>query len=177
MQIHELTPKTSLASTDVIALDTGSVTNKITGANLAASLKTIGSLVTGVKGNAESTYRTGQVNITAANVGLGNANNPVVLVQADNTISAIYNKLNALPLSPANGAGVPCHISPNAMNLLTDGKVTSAELVGLITRTSTNGYRIFGMYGATGYMMYWAVTVTNSAITPNTVFKLQGTAM
>jgi hypothetical protein len=69
MQIHELTPKTSLASTDVIALDTGSVTNKITGANLAASLKTIGSLVTGVKGNAESSYRTGQVNITPANVG------------------------------------------------------------------------------------------------------------
>lgn len=110
-------------------------------------------------------------------IGLGNANNPVVLVQADNTISAIYNKLNALPLSPANGAGVPCHISPNAMNLLTGGKATSAELVGLITRTSTNGYRIFGMYGATGYMMYWSVTVTNSAITPNTVFKLQGTAM
>lgn len=110
-------------------------------------------------------------------IGLGNANNPVVLVQADSTVSAIYNKLSALPLSPANGAGVPCHISPNAMNLLTGGKVTSAELVGLITRTSTNGYRIFGTYGATGYMMYWSVTVTNSAITPNTVFKLQGTAM
>ncbi len=69
MQIHELTAKTSLASTDVIALDTGSVTNKITGANLAASLKSIGSLVTGVKGNAETSYRTGQVNITPGNIG------------------------------------------------------------------------------------------------------------
>ena len=31
--------------------------------------------VTGVKGNSESSYRTGQVNITAANIGLGNVNN------------------------------------------------------------------------------------------------------
>lgn len=32
-------------------------------------------VVTGVKGNSESSYRTGQVNITAANIGLGNVNN------------------------------------------------------------------------------------------------------
>ena len=31
--------------------------------------------VTGVKGNSESSYRTGNVNITAANIGLGNVNN------------------------------------------------------------------------------------------------------
>lgn len=31
--------------------------------------------ITGVKGNAESSYRTGNVNITAANIGLGNVNN------------------------------------------------------------------------------------------------------
>lgn len=31
--------------------------------------------ITGVKGSAETTYRTGQVNITAANIGLGNVNN------------------------------------------------------------------------------------------------------
>lgn len=34
-----------------------------------------GSPVTGVKGNAESTYRKGNVNITKANIGLGNVNN------------------------------------------------------------------------------------------------------
>lgn len=33
------------------------------------------SLVTGVKGDAEATYRIGQVNITANNIGLGNVNN------------------------------------------------------------------------------------------------------
>lgn len=32
-------------------------------------------IVTGIKGNSETTYRTGQVNITAANIGLGNVNN------------------------------------------------------------------------------------------------------
>lgn len=31
--------------------------------------------ITGVKGNAESSYRTGNVNITPANIGLGNVNN------------------------------------------------------------------------------------------------------
>ena len=31
--------------------------------------------ITGVKGGAESTYRTGNVNITATNIGLGNVNN------------------------------------------------------------------------------------------------------
>lgn len=31
--------------------------------------------VSGIKGNAESTYRTGNVNITPANIGLGNVNN------------------------------------------------------------------------------------------------------
>ena len=34
-----------------------------------------GGTVTGVKGEAEGTYRTGQVNITRANIGLGNVDN------------------------------------------------------------------------------------------------------
>lgn len=36
---------------------------------------TAGAAVTGVKGNSETTYRTGNVNITAANIGLGNLTN------------------------------------------------------------------------------------------------------
>ena len=40
-----------------------------------ALAKVPGSTVLGVKGNAESTYRTGNVNLTAANIGLGNVNN------------------------------------------------------------------------------------------------------
>lgn len=36
---------------------------------------TMGGLVTGVKGNSEASYRSGNVNITKANVGLGNVDN------------------------------------------------------------------------------------------------------
>ena len=48
--------------------------------------------VTGVKGNSESTYRTGQVNITKANIGLGNV---------DNTADANKNVLTATKFSSA----------------------------------------------------------------------------
>ena len=44
---------------------------KLTGIEAGAQVNTI----TGVKGNSESTYRTGNVNITAANIGLGNLTN------------------------------------------------------------------------------------------------------
>ena len=40
-----------------------------------ALAKVPGSTVLGVKGNAETTYRTANVNLTAANIGLGNVNN------------------------------------------------------------------------------------------------------
>ena len=56
---------------------------------ISALLNTIDSLqeeaVTGVKGSAESEYRTGNVDITAANIGLGNVNNT-----ADNQKSVNY---------------------------------------------------------------------------------------
>ena len=45
--------------------------SKLAGIAAGAQVNTI----TGVKGSAESTYRTGTVNITAANIGLGNVNN------------------------------------------------------------------------------------------------------
>ena len=41
--------------------------------------------ITGVKGNSESTYRTGNVNITAANIGLGNVQNTA---DADKTVKS-----------------------------------------------------------------------------------------
>lgn len=48
--------------------------------------------VTGVKGNSESTYRTGQVNITKGDIGLGNV---------DNTADANKNVLSATKLTTA----------------------------------------------------------------------------
>ena len=49
-----------------------------TGKRIAAALESIDEheeLVTGVKGNSETTYRKGNVNITKANIGLGSVDN------------------------------------------------------------------------------------------------------
>lgn len=69
MQIHDLTQATGVNGTDVLPIDTGSATYKVPASLLISALKNIGNLPTGVKGNAESTYRTGNVNLTPANVG------------------------------------------------------------------------------------------------------------
>ena len=55
---------------------------KLAGIATGAQVNTI----TGVKGNSETTYRTGQVNITPANIGLGNVNNTAD--SAKNVLSA-----------------------------------------------------------------------------------------
>lgn len=51
--------------------------------------------VTGVKGNSESTYRTGNVNITAANIGLGNVGNYKAVSTAANQGLTDNEKANA----------------------------------------------------------------------------------
>ena len=69
MQIHELPEAVNVTATDMIAIDTGTETYKVPASVLITALKSIGSLVTGVKGDKESAYRTGDVNITPANIG------------------------------------------------------------------------------------------------------------
>lgn len=136
----------------------------------------IGATNTKVKGVAESSYRTGNVELTPASLGLGNVNNSLVLTAATGT--ALYTQLNALPISPTNGAGVTCYINNGALNLLTGKTGISGVLHGVITRVSTTRFRVFGMYGDTGYIMYWVFDITSAgAITPMTVYKLQGTTM
>lgn len=73
------------------------------------ALKTLAqnSGVTGVKGNAETTYRTGNVNITPANIGLGNVNNtsdankPVSTAQAA-AIKVVQDQVTTLVGSDTN---------------------------------------------------------------------------
>lgn len=50
---------------------TNALKNKLDGIEAGAQVNT----VTGVKGNSESSYRTGNINITKANIGLGNVDN------------------------------------------------------------------------------------------------------
>ena len=73
------------------------------------ALKTLAqnSGVTGVKGNSETTYRTGNVNITPANIGLGNVNNtsdankPVSTAQAA-AIKVVQDQVTTLVGSDTN---------------------------------------------------------------------------
>ena len=73
------------------------------------ALKTLAqnSGVTGVKGNSETTYRTGNVNITPANIGLGNVNNtsdankPVSTAQAA-AIKVVQDQVTKLVGSDTN---------------------------------------------------------------------------
>lgn len=59
------------ATTDNAGLMSASDKSKLNGIAAGAQVNT----VTGVKGNSESTYRTGNINITKANIGLGNVAN------------------------------------------------------------------------------------------------------
>jgi hypothetical protein len=73
MTIHELLQAAGLTANDEIPIwdaeATGEPTKKITAQQLAAAVVALANLVTGVKGNAESSYRTGNVNLTPANIG------------------------------------------------------------------------------------------------------------
>lgn len=87
-----------------------------------------GGVVTGVKGSAESTYRTGQVNITKANIGLSNvdntsdANKPVSTAQQA-AIDAVKTDAadKYIPLTQKGAAS-------GVASLGTDGKVPSSQL-------------------------------------------------
>lgn len=77
---HTHSNKTILDNTT--ASYTSAEKTKLGGIAAGAQVNTI----TGVKGNSESTYRTGNVNITPANIGLGNVNNTAD--SAKNVLSA-----------------------------------------------------------------------------------------
>ena len=85
--------------------------------------------VTGVKGSAESIYRTGNVEITAENVGLGNVDNT-----ADSTKSVNY------AASAGNAAKVNGH-SVNA-DVPSDAKFTDTKGTCLSGRSSSYGWSV-----------------------------------
>lgn len=76
--------------------------------------------ITGVKGGSESAYRTGNVNITAANIGLGNVNNTSDANKPISTATqtALNAKLDATLKGAANGLA----------ELDAGGKVPAAQL-------------------------------------------------
>ena len=73
MTIHELLQAAGLTANDEIPIwdveATGEPTKKVTAQQLATAVVALANLVTGVKGGAEGSYRTGNVNLTPANIG------------------------------------------------------------------------------------------------------------
>lgn len=108
MTIHDLLAAAGLSAGDEIPIwqvnSSGEPTRKITAQQLAAAVATIASLVTGVKGNAESTYRTGNVNLTPANIGALPASTTYVSGVKGNSESSYRS--GQVNLTPANVGAV-----------------------------------------------------------------------
>ena len=87
-----------------------------------------GGTVTGVKGEAEETYRSGQVNITRANIGLGNVDNTSDMNKPVSTAqqAAIDDAIDGLSSTyiPASQKGTPNGVA----GLDSTGKVPAAQL-------------------------------------------------
>ena len=110
------------ATTSKAGLMSTTMVTKLNGIETGAQVNTI----TGVKGNSESTYRTGNINITKANIGLGNV---------DNTSDA--NK----PVSTAQQTALDAKLSKSGGTLTGDvnfnAKLTMSN-INNITYTSSN---------------------------------------
>lgn len=109
---------TSQGSTAVNAVQSGNL-QPVTSDAVYNAISGFGT-VTGVKGNAENTYRTGNVNLTPANIGAA-------------TASDITNAIQALDVSSAGGSGK--YISAISE---TDGKI-SATATNLATSIANGG--------------------------------------
>lgn len=93
---------------------------KLDGVESGAQVNTI----TGVKGNSETSYRTGNVNITKANIGLGNVENKSsATIRGELTASNITTGLGYTPLN-SNLKGAANGLA----ELDSDGKVPAAQL-------------------------------------------------
>lgn len=97
-----------------------------------------GGVVTGVKGEAESNYRLGQVNITKANIGLGNVNNTS---DADKPIStatkqALDAKANASDVTASLTLKADKTEIPDVSNFITK---SVTDLTNYYTKAETDG--------------------------------------
>ena len=121
MQIHELPEAVNVTATDVIAIDTGTETYRVPASILIAALKSIGSLVTGVKGDKESTYRTGDVNITPANIGAipsegGEVTGPISMTTNDDYDAAHTDVISHFLMALTDVNGVSRHQVATTIN-------------------------------------------------------------
>lgn len=119
--------------------------------------------VTGVKGSSESSYRTGNVNITKANIGLGNVENyslaqiksnitksDIGLGNVENKSSATIrseitaqNVINALGYSPSNGVVITYQATSDRSDMpVADGTLTLVLLTDSGAKISGSGMAV-----------------------------------
>lgn len=119
-----------------------------------------GSPVTGVKGNSESSYRRGNVNITKSNIGLGNV---------DNTSDA--NK----PISTAQQAALDLKQNITDNSLTTTNKTIPGAINEIKDSLADMILHIGFRYDAISYSSAWAHTsdimLTNNMITINSNYQ------
>lgn len=165
-------PNGTLNETNQISVGFDASGNKIYSVSDPAAFRSaIGATDTKVKGNAESSYRTGNVNLTPANIGAAAS---IKLDSEDTTPSTIYNKINVL--SSANREGALIHIHQAALNVLTNRTDFTGTYSGLIIRATT-GISRFMLTGGGSTMICFYATITSSTITPGPVYKYSGTPM
>ena len=108
---------------------TNALKDKLDGIETGAQVNT----VTGVKGNSESSYRTGNINITKDNIGLGNVVNtgdsatPVENGTTKFTTGGAYTELNK-KVDKENGKGLSTNDFTDAYKTKLEGIETGAEV-------------------------------------------------
>ena len=126
--------------------------------------------VTGVKGNAESSYRTGNVNLTPANVGAS-----ISLASTDTTAALLYNKLKDLETNyPAS-----IRVVNGPMQSLTGKSISGGY--GTVVKTGVeSGTLVLSFdicYVAGNYRHAFTTRVSQNTITPGAVYRYTGTAV
>ena len=87
-----------------------------------------------VKGNAESTYRTGNVNITPANIGLGNVNNTA---DSNKNVNSA-NKVNYTKSTSEGTFTYPCEVEGTLSN--SEDKIPNSAAVVSYLNSNLNAY-------------------------------------
>lgn len=126
--------------------------------------------LTGVKGNAESSYRTGNVNLTPANVGAS-----ISLASTDTTAALLYNKLKGLETNyPAS-----IRVVNGPMQSLTGKSISGGY--GTVVKTGVeSGTLVLSFdicYVAGNYRHAFTTRVSQTTITPGAVYRYTGTAV
>lgn len=128
-----LHPETDASIVKVDTSKTGTTATNVEGALKELKdtiISSAGGGVTGVKGSAESTYRKGNVEITKANIGLGNVNNVAITNDQVTQIGTNKTDIDNLKLKVGNLSGA--FTFQGVLNNISDLPLASIENKGFV---------------------------------------------